>query len=163
MAYARRKAAGVTPAQIRLLKTAVRELGMDDDTYRDMLMNVAGVRSGKDLDDRTFSAVMAHLKSCGFDHVAGGFWQAKKKWDVLGSRPGMATPAQLARIETDWSGLRPYWEPKGFPTARAALQAFLRRVVRVEDLRFMSYDMAVQVITTMGKIRERQGQALTEH
>jgi hypothetical protein len=75
----------------------------------------------------------------------------------------MATPAQLARIETDWSGLRPYWEPKGFPTAHAALTAFVRKVAQGEDLRFVTYDMAVQVITTMGKIKGKQGQALTEH
>jgi hypothetical protein len=154
MAYAQRKTAGISPAQLRLLKTAVRQLGIDDDTYRAMLMNVAGVQSGKDLTDTAFSAVMRHLAGCGFDHAPGGYGAARKKFAALGSRPGMATAAQLARIETDWAAMRDYWEPKGFPTARAALQAFLRRVVRVEDLRFVTCDQAVQVITTLGKIKK---------
>jgi len=45
---------------------AKKQLGMDDETYRDMLLDVAGVKSAADLDDRGRSAVIKHLRKCGF-------------------------------------------------------------------------------------------------
>jgi len=154
MAYPQRKAIGITPAQIKLIKTLCRQLDVDDDTYRAMLKSVAGVKSSKDLTDHNFDAVLKHLKACGAVHVSGGYWSAKKKWDVLGRRPGMGTAAQLARIETDWTAMKTYWEPKGFPTERAALNAFIKKIAKVDDLRFLTFDQATQILTVMEKINK---------
>ncbi len=41
----------------------VKELGMDDDTYRDMLESVTGKRSAKELDDAGLDAVLNRLAS----------------------------------------------------------------------------------------------------
>ena len=46
---------------------AKKQLGMDDETYRDMLYGVAGVRSAADLDGRGRIAVIGHHKSLGFE------------------------------------------------------------------------------------------------
>jgi len=45
---------------------AKKQLGMDDETYRDVLYDVAGVWSAADLDRRGRSAVIGRLKSLGF-------------------------------------------------------------------------------------------------
>lgn len=50
-------------AQIHIAKA---QLGLDDDTYRAMLWGVARVRSARDLDFAGRTAVLEHLKKCGF-------------------------------------------------------------------------------------------------
>lgn len=149
---------GITTGQKALIHTAKRDLGLDDATYREMLRNIAGVASSKDLTPRQFEAVIAHLEARGFDHKSTGYWANKKKWDVLGRRPGMATAAQLARIEAEWEQLRFYWGPKGFPTARAAMKAFVKKITNVDDLRFLNGEKAVQVLTVIEKIKTRQAE-----
>lgn len=50
-------------AQIHIAKA---QLGLDDDTYRDMLWAVARVRSAADLDHAGRDKVLAHLRASGF-------------------------------------------------------------------------------------------------
>lgn len=143
----------ITASQIRLIHTAKRSLCMDEDTYRAMLRNVAKVSSSAELTSRKFEAVLAHLQEVGFVRKPAGYWKAKQKWDALGHRPGMATAAQLARIETEWGNIRFYWEPKGFPTERAALKAFMKKIVNADDLRFLNEEKTVQILTVIEKIK----------
>jgi len=51
---------------LALIHIAKKQLGMDDDVYRDMLWAVARVRSAKDLDHAGRAKVMDHLRRCGF-------------------------------------------------------------------------------------------------
>jgi len=161
MAYPQHKM-GLTSAQKSLIHTAKAKLGLDEDTYREMLFSLVGVRSSLEMDQRGFDAVMKHLDERGFKkshgvHEFTGFVAKKKKWDKdRGNLRGMATTAQLARIETDWDLLRWYWAPKGFGNKDLALRAFLQRVAKVSDLRFLSFAGAVQVITTMKKIEAKK-------
>jgi len=55
------------PRNIELGKIhmAAKKLGLKDDVYRDMLWNVADVRSSKDLDEQGRKKVLDHLKKCG--------------------------------------------------------------------------------------------------
>ncbi|MDD3082769.1 MAG: regulatory protein GemA [Desulfobacterales bacterium] len=43
-----------------------KELGLDEGTYREMLQNIAGVSSARDLDKPGRLAVLDHMKACGF-------------------------------------------------------------------------------------------------
>ena len=45
---------------------AAKQLGLSDDTYRAMLLAVAGVRSAADLTEKGRRAVLAHLRKAGF-------------------------------------------------------------------------------------------------
>jgi len=45
---------------------AKKQLGLNDEVYRDMLFVVAGVRSAADLDAHARLAVLGHLKNAGF-------------------------------------------------------------------------------------------------
>ena len=161
MAHPKRQYGGITNAQKALLHKAKHDLGLDDDTYREMLRNVAGVRSSVELSQSGFNAVMAHLQAAGFRkthgaHEFSGYTARLKKWQVLGLRPGMATPAQLARIETDWELMRWYWAPKGFANMELALRGFIGKVAGVTDLRFLSGKKAVQVITALKHTEARR-------
>lgn len=79
-------------AQIHIAK---KQLGLDDDAYRAMLWGVARVRSSKDLDHAGRTAVLEHLKKCGFK-------SAPPKTPTPGRPHNMAVPdreALLAKIE----------------------------------------------------------------
>lgn len=52
--------------QIAQIHIAKKDLGMDDDTYRAMLMGVAGVDSSSKLDYTGMTKVLKHLRGSGF-------------------------------------------------------------------------------------------------
>jgi phage gp16-like protein len=53
------------------IHVAIKQLGIDDSTYREMLWAVGRVRSSKDLDYTGLQKVLAHLTSRGFKAVKG--------------------------------------------------------------------------------------------
>jgi hypothetical protein len=154
----------VTPSQIRLIKLAVRQLGLDDETYREMLKNVAGVESCRDLHQDEFELVIDHLRACGFRkepgrHEYSGFVRYKMKWrDALGrsDRGNMATPAQLAAIETAWDKMKWYWAKDGFGNRELSLRGFLQARFKCSDLRFLDVVQAHNCIEALKAIQERR-------
>jgi phage gp16-like protein len=44
-----------------------KALGLDDDTYRDMLEHVTGKRSAKDMSDDHLVKVLQHMETLGFN------------------------------------------------------------------------------------------------
>jgi len=150
--------------QKKLLRAAVRQLGMDDETRRAMLQSVAGVSSSRDLTPDKFRDVMAHLQECGFEKSHGtpeftGFAAALRKWRSLGHRPNMGTPKQLARIETDWHLMNWYWATNGLGHEALALRGFLRSRYGVSDLRFLRFADAHNCIEALKAIQQRKEQA----
>lgn len=71
---------------------AKKELAMDDDTYRAMLLSVAGVSSSKDLTEVTAPLVLAHFQRCG--------WKPKSAVK-FGRKPrvGQGRQALIGKIE----------------------------------------------------------------
>lgn len=63
---AARKPAPARNVELAKIHIAAQQLGMAEDTYRDMLWSVGRVRSAKDLDLAGRQAVLAHLVACGF-------------------------------------------------------------------------------------------------
>lgn len=86
--------APLTAKQKALLHTAKRQLGLDDDGYRDMLEAHAGVRSASDLTQRSFDQVITHLKSAGFRVLPAPRYQRALP-EEAGTTP---TPAQLHQL-----------------------------------------------------------------
>ena len=79
------------------------------------------------------------------------------KWQALGTRPGMASPAQLALIDTIWDELAWYWNADGTGDRLKALHGFLARTCRgVETMRFVSFEEAGRVIEAMKAIASRK-------
>lgn len=56
--------------EIQLIKIAQKQLGLDDETYRDMLWTAARVKSSTELDFAGRKKVLDHLKECGFKVTA---------------------------------------------------------------------------------------------
>ncbi len=56
----------ITPAQLRLIHAAKRQLAMDESTYRGTLYDQAGVRSSKDLDQEGVGKMLKYFERLGF-------------------------------------------------------------------------------------------------
>ena len=57
--------------ELAMIHIAAKQLGLDDDAYRDMLWAVGRVRSAGDLDYAGRQRVIEHLKACGFQAKPG--------------------------------------------------------------------------------------------
>jgi phage gp16-like protein len=69
----------LTNLQLRTVHIAAKQVGLDDQSYRVLLRNVAGVASAKDLDNVTFEDVMATLEDLGYrdPRKDGDYWRGK--------------------------------------------------------------------------------------
>lgn len=88
-------------ANLAKIHIAKKQLGMDDATYRAMLLTHGGVNSSKDLTIIGAAKVLAHLERCGFTPTA------PKK----GKRPG-TTPDRtglLSKIEAQLADAGRAW------------------------------------------------------
>ena len=88
-----------SPRNIELSKIhlAKKQLGMDDDMYRDMLWTVARVRSASDLDEYGRKTVIEHLKRCGARFTKSRNKRstpAKSKAQLIGKIKAMLAEAQ---------------------------------------------------------------------
>ena len=79
---------------IALVHVARQRLGLDEPTYRELLLRVAGVTSASALTPQGFSRVMQEFRRLGFISNAHA--------RTYGERPGMATSKQLATIRRLW-------------------------------------------------------------
>ena len=129
-------------ALIHLVKT---KLGWDDDTYRQVLVRIAGVTSSTELDQNAFSAVMGFAEYCGFRPLGKGAPR-------YGDRPGMATYAQLELIRELWRELHEQRECDD-----AALAGWLLKYHKVHSMRFLTMDGARKAITALKAWKARGG------
>src|SRR5688572_22326993 len=85
-----------TQSQIRTIQKGRRAAGLNEQQYRLLLGNVAGVASCKDLDNAGVEDVMAVLEDQGFDGHPGGktYWR-----DKVRARGSRANARQVHLIE----------------------------------------------------------------
>ena len=118
--------------KISVIHVAKSRLGLDEGTYRELLRNVAGVESSRDLDDAGFDLVMAHFERLGFKSDFGR--------RNMGNRIGMASPAQVEKLRGLWSD---YTTGEG---TDASLGHWLHRQFKVSALRFLTTGQAHKAI-----------------
>lgn len=133
----------LTRPQTTILHVAKSKLALDDETYRQVLVRVAGVTSSKELDNAGFQAVMGFFDYAGFRPLGKGAPR-------YGDRPGMATFAQLELIRELWRELRREDE-----TNDEALAGWLLKYHKVHSLRFLTLDAARKVITALKAWKSR--------
>ncbi|MQX38540.1 regulatory protein GemA [Roseospira navarrensis] len=131
--------------KLKVVHEAKRQLGLSDDLYRDILWNVAGVESARDLDDTGFDQVMARFRDLGFVSTA------RKRY--YGDRPGMASAKQVKLIRSLWR------EYVGGATDDVALDHWIRRTFHVDSLRFVDADMAHRVVGALMQMKRRRSEA----
>ena len=127
----------LTNPQKAILHVAASKLEWDDDTYRMVLVRIAGVTTSTDLDQAGFEAVMGFAEYCGFRPLAKGAPR-------YGNRPGMATFAQIELIREIWRELHDQSACND-----EALTGWLLKFHKVSSMRFLTLDAARKEITAL--------------
>ncbi|KMP10612.1 hypothetical protein UR09_05485 [Candidatus Nitromaritima sp. SCGC AAA799-A02] len=141
-----------TRADLAKIHIAKKELQLTDGLYRNLLFVLFKKKSARDLTPVEAEELILHFKSLGClpgignrggrPNEGAGFG---RKYDDLGIRKGMATPAQLRLIEALWM-TGPGVRIKTVP----ALRHFIKHYFHVSDLRFIKKS---QVKPILGAIR----------
>ena len=127
--------------QISLIHVAKAKLALDDESYRSILQQYAGVTSSRDMDDSGFKAVMTRFELLGFTHGT-----VKN----FGVRPGMASPSQVQMIRNLWR------EYKGHEADDLSLGRWLERNWHVSSIRFLGYGEAQKAIGALKTMKARR-------
>lgn len=132
----------IAPKKIALVHVAKRQIGLEEDAYRTMLVRVAGVDSADYLTEADFELVMRELTRLGFRPRKG-----------FGRRVGFASPAQVKLIRVLWDG---YQGKQGGDAGDHALNAWLTRYHHVSALRFLTSEKAAAVLTGLKQMVARK-------
>ena len=149
------------PVQKLLAKIhiAKKELGLEDEIYRDILYRKFRVSSSKSLSDSQAMVLINHFKVLGWKQSVSSRQKAEgskpKKYDDLGKRDAYAaTPAQLRMIEAMWHDIY-----RGNDETKH-LRQFLFNHFKVSDIRFLEKDTtAHQVIEALKQMQQRRAQS----
>lgn len=125
----------ISNSQKALLHVAKGKLRMNDETYRQVLVRIAGVTTSTDLDRDGFEAVMGFFEYCGFQPIDNSAPR-------YGEWPGMASFAQIELIRELWREIH-----RDRACDDEALAGWLRKYQKVDSLRFLTADGARKVIT----------------
>lgn len=144
-----------TISQIRQIHTLKSRLGLDDDTYRDMLWSFSVITS-KDLTD-TEAAVLIDVLA--YKAVARGIWKhgpkAKKYEDCDYRDSDYASSSQLRMIEVLWNKT----SYAGYKNQ--SLRKFLQNKFKISDIRFLTKSKASKVIQALQIINQNNAKALS--
>ncbi len=135
-------------ALIAKIKVGQKQLGMDDDTYRDFLERVTGKRSAAKLSIGDLELVVNNMKEAGFKPLQ------RKAPKRAGTRP-MADGEYARKIRALWISLY-HLGIVANPT-ESALAKYVARQAKVSALQFLRNNQANRVIESMKKWAERAG------
>lgn len=164
MAQAQRNTKSITAAQIKRIHTILHVLGISDENYRAALESRFSVTTCKDLTVQEAKSFIDELEKLArktdreryqakMNKAAEEFaGKQPKRFDNLDNRPGMASAAQLRKIEATWQEISII--PEAEPRARA-LRRFIQRITGVADIRFLDGEMAGKVINAMTAMQRR--------
>lgn len=126
------------PRLIQLIHIAKSQLGMDDDTYRNMLQQLTQKDSTKLLTVGQLNRVITHLQGLGFT--------IKSKTNP---KQVAAKDPQAQKIRALWRELHTLGQVTD-PTEKA-LSAYVKRITSIESLAWLNTQQATQVIETLKK------------
>ncbi|MBP7527557.1 MAG: regulatory protein GemA [Syntrophorhabdaceae bacterium] len=151
--YFELKGKKITKEQIRKIHTLKSALDLPDDVYRKGLEDMFCVETSKVLTARQAVYLIDVLEMEG---ITNGVWSRREyrdKYNELGRRPDMATPAQLRKIEASWNGLYPENDER---LRQKNLRAFLFKFFKVSDLRFLDGETANKVLYALRNMTRRK-------
>ena len=126
---------------VRLIHVARRDIGMDEETYRSVLLSITGKASASSLGILQLEQVLAHMKKCGF-----------KVRTNRQSRP-LAGDAQSKKIRALWLDLHQAGAVRN--ASEEALAAFVKRMIGIDALQWLDSGQASQVIEELKKWKNR--------
>ena len=142
----------ITKKQIKIIHTLKNRLGFDDMTYRTFLcfFSSNSATSSLELTKREAENIIAMLKR---EAIKRGIWQdyaEKRKYENVDGRKGMATGAQLRKIEAMWKEI---CRKKDEKTRMRMLRGLLLKNFKVSDLRFLERWQVRKVIKMLEAMR----------
>ncbi len=121
------------------IHVAKKQMGLDDDTYRDLLERATGQRSAAGLTDRQLVGVLDALKASG--------WQAPVR------KPTSSKPP-VAKVLALWADMCAQGIPRD--KSDAALTAFVKRMAGVDRPEWLTPAQASKVIEGLKAWRARE-------
>lgn len=142
--------------QIQSLHIITNKMSMSDERYRRFLA-AFGAGSSKDLTEDQASALIKVLieVAAWFGITLGppGAAGKQKRFDDLGRRPGMATPAQLRKIEASWVAVS---RQDTFSDKQAALNHFLSSRFGVSRVEWVTAEMVAKVLAAISAMASQE-------
>jgi len=145
----------ITGKQIKKLHALKSTLKIADDNYRGYLHERFGVYTSKNLNYSQAKKLIDDWESTAISVGVWGRPNFKDKFDELGARPGMATPAQLRMVEGIWSEL--YREPDE-KAQEIHLRRYLSKFFHISDMRFLDAEMVNKVLFALKTMQARKRQ-----
>ena len=127
---------------IQLIHIARNKLSLTDDDYRAILLGASGKDSCSDMTVPELEQAMKAMRRAGF--------RVRKKLPLRPENIGEATRDQLEYIKGMWELAATYKTEK-------ALNAFIRRVAKVDDIRFLDIQGAQKVILALRTMMVKAG------
>jgi phage gp16-like protein len=137
-------------AQLAQIHIAKSQLGLADDTYRDMLWTVARVRSAAELDFAGRMRVLEHLRARGFRPAP-----PRKAAGPQEQAPKLDEGPQASKIRAMWIALAEAGVVRD--RSERALLAFVRRQTGVERMEWASMRQLDSVIEALKDWARRAG------
>ena len=127
---------------IKLIHVAKRELAMDDDTYRGILLSIGNVNSSSKLSISKLELVLEHFKQAGFKIVPNKAGNLKR-----------ANDPQSKKIRALWLQLYDLGAVKN--PSEYSLSLYAKRITGVSHLSWLSSDQSSQIIETLKRWIQR--------
>jgi len=147
----------ITANQIKkihfLQKCLEKGTGWDENQYRTTIFYNFGVDSSKKL---TLSQAESFIVALEKKAIERGVWkdvEGRKRFEDLGYRRGMASPAKLRKIEILWKEVSIYREQQ---ERSRALMTFLSKHFHVSHLRFLIDKQASGGICALKNMKKRK-------
>jgi len=134
--------------RLALIHLARKDRGLDDDAYRALLAGAAGVKSAAEIEtEEQFEEVMRAFACLGFQRAPA----KQKKLPVREEQRGnFCTARQLYYIK----GL---WELASRRQDEESLRRMVKRIAKVDDLRFLTKGEASKIILALRDICWKAG------
>lgn len=134
---------------IALVHIGKKELGLDDSTYKFLLLGTVGKQSCQEMTLAELWRVVDFMVKKGFKIVESSKLKGESKpYDELDDRPGMASPEQLRTIEMLWAQIT------NSPDFEKSLRKIVFKIAKVSDLKFLTLEGATKTIGALKKIRK---------
>lgn len=133
----------ISKRQLAFLHVGKSKLGLTDETFRLALAQIGGVTSSKDLDRDGFDAMIGFFEYLDFTPTGA-------KGKSYGTRPGMASFAQIELIRALWNEYTRFsYQGEG------ELNTWLEHYWKISSLRFLTAAQAPKVITALKAMKSR--------
>ena len=140
----------ITNAQIIIIHTLINALGWDNDLYRENLYMIFHKNSSKELSEKQAELFISNLEETA---INAGVWKKyNNEKSELADRTGMATPAQVRKIEVLWKEIA-YKKDQKF--LKISLRKFLEKQFKISDVRFIEKIMVSKIIKSINIIKNK--------